>query len=87
MCYLIMRYLYGAYRYLLILRRLAWGFGVHKDNKAIESVMPAKRGNVAPPVIDLGSDPYFVKKVESAKRLLDKYGVCLKDDQNICIEI
>lgn len=46
----------------------------HKDKKGIEGARVEKKGKAGTPVIDLRDDPYFVKKAESAKRLLDKYG-------------
>lgn len=40
-----------------------------KNNKNTRK--PAKKKTTKP---DLSKDPYFVKKAESAKRLLDQYG-------------
>jgi hypothetical protein len=48
----------------------------HNDHSAKKSltVGSKKKAVVNPNMADLSSDPYFVSKAESAKRLLSKYG-------------
>ena len=49
----------------------------HNDHGAKKplAIRSKKKSVINPKMADLSSDPYFVEKAESAKRLLDKYGV------------
>jgi hypothetical protein len=42
--------------------------------KKFLAVGSKKKAAINPNMVDLSSDPYFVSKAESAKRLLKKYG-------------
>jgi hypothetical protein len=45
----------------------------HKSN-LLGHEASKKKATINPNMVDLSNDPYFVSKVESAKRLLAKYG-------------
>jgi hypothetical protein len=48
----------------------------HNDHNSKKSLTGGskKKAVINPKMADLSSDPYFVSKAESAKRLLNKYG-------------
>ena len=51
---------------------------IKKNKHSIEQLLTnggKKKAVINPNMKDLGKDPYFVKKAEAAKQLLDKYGV------------
>ena len=51
---------------------------IKKNEHSIEQLLTSggkKRAVVNTNMKDLSKDPYFVKKAEAAKQLLDKYGV------------
>lgn len=46
----------------------------HSEKKVFRGKETGKVGSAVDQIIDLQNDPYFIRKAESAKRLIDKYG-------------
>jgi hypothetical protein len=46
----------------------------HQDTKKSLAGVGKKKATGKHQMVDLSSDPYFVKKAEGAKKLLEKYG-------------
>jgi hypothetical protein len=46
----------------------------HQDTKKSLTMESKKKTATNRQMVDLSNDPYFVKKTENAKKLLDKYG-------------